>query len=191
MQYHNSKSIIHWLSLNKLIILMSTISFILISCHKPIHPKDQIRSIEIETGGGIKRYPVVAIRIDSLLTFKYHGGDNAKLQGYYSGTVSQGFWDTLNIKLKQINFKKLDTTPYDMLDEERVEAIFYWESHKRHITKPIVNNPDSVSDALIWIANSYKNVSLHKTKDTTAFETPFRTQPRPAKINIKFPPPAK
>jgi Domain of unknown function (DUF6438) len=163
------------------------------SCHKPVHPKDQIRSIEIATSGCLRNCPVVAVRIDSSLVFKYHGGYKAKLKGYYSGTISQGFWDTLNVKLKQINFKKLDTTPYYGLDGEQSEVIFYWESHKKHISKSIDDTPDEVSNVLTWVLNSYKHIPLYKTKDTIGFESRFINirPPLLKKDSVKFPPPAQ
>jgi hypothetical protein len=67
----------------------------------------------------------VGLIIDSTLNMQYYGGYKAALQGYYYGKVTPGFWDTLNIQLRQINFKKLDTAYRSLpIDGEPLEAIF-------------------------------------------------------------------
>lgn len=172
---------------------MSIISCTLMACHKLGHPKGQINRIEIATSGCLRGCPVVGICIDSSLTLRYYGGHKAKLQGFYTGTVTQGFWDTLNMKLKHINFKNLDTTEYLPLDGEDAEVIFYWNKQKRHIFKSIDDDPDSISHVVIWIANSYKRVELHKLKDSVSFETTFQfvRPPKPKIDQVMFPPPKK
>ena len=174
-------------------MLLAACICVWISCRLPGKPKDQIKSIEIATDGCLAGCPVIAIRIDSSLTLKYHGGFNAVPKGFYSGVVTQGFWDTLNVKLKQINFKKLDTAQYYSIDGEVAEAIFYWDSHKRHIFKSIYENPDSVSSVLIWIINSYKHIDPHKLKDSVKFETTYQNMQPPILIedHVLFPPPKK
>jgi hypothetical protein len=168
-------------------------SFILSACLKTIRPKDQIQRIEIATSGCLKGCPVIGIQIDSLLTFRYYGGYKAKLQGFYSGVVTQGFWDTLNFKLKQINFKQLDTAQYYGIDGEVAEVIFYWGDQKRHIYKPIDGDPDAVSHTLKWVINSYNQVDLHPLKDNIKFETSYQNMKPPIFENdqVKFPPPSK
>jgi len=167
--------------------------FLFTACNRPASTKYEINKIEIATGGCLRGCPVVGEIIDSTLTFKYYGGYKAKLQGYYEGKVSQGFWDTLNLKIKQISFKKLDTSKYMEVDGEAAEAIFYWNNHKRHVFKSIYNDPDAVSHVLIWIINSYKTIELHKLKDSVSFETgyQFMLPPRPKSDQVKFPPPKK
>jgi len=177
----------------KLIFLSLIGSCFLVACHKPVKRKNQINKIEIATGGCLRGCPAIGIRIDSSLTYIYYGGWKAKLQGYYAGTVTQGFWDTLNMKLKHINFKNLDTSKYLPIDGEPAEVIFYWNKQKRHIFKSIDDDPDSVSHTLIWIANSYKHVELHKLQDSVRFETNyhFMRPPKPKIDQVKFPPPMK
>jgi len=167
--------------------------FILMGCHHPPVPGRQIKSIEIATAGGLSVNPVVAIQIDSSLTLRYYGGRNAKPAGYYTGVVTQGFWDTLNIKLKKIDFKKLDTAQFYGMDEQVAEVAFYWGNHKRHIFKAIDGEPDSVSNTLKWIANSYKQVTLHHLKDSFKFETPFQALNLPIRKyeQVKLPPAGK
>jgi hypothetical protein len=177
----------------RLIFLLLIGGCLLDACHKPISKKNEINKIEIATGGCLRRCPVIGIIIDSTLSLKYYGGYKAKLQGYYSGIVTQGFWDTLNMKLKHINFKKLDTTDYLPLDGEDAEVIFYWNKQKRHIFKSIDDDPDSISHVLIWIANSYKHIELHKLENSVHFETTYQfiQPPKPKLDQIRFPPPKK
>jgi hypothetical protein len=183
MKYHSSKP-------RKSIALLSIICLALAACHKPGKTDNQINKIEIATGGGLKKAGFIAIQIDSTLTFNYYGGYNAKLKDYYSGKISPAFWDTLNLKLKAINFKKLDTTQYLGMDGQMAEVIFYWNNQKRHITSPIDEGDDSVSRALSWIANSYQHIELHKLRDTIKFGTTYQhLKPLIAiKGTVKFPP---
>jgi len=166
------------------------------ACRNPAKRKDQINRIDIADGGCMKGCPAIGISIDTSLTLKYYGGYKAKLQGYYEGKITQGLWDTLNLKLTHINYKKLDTATYYGMDGETAEVIFYWNKQKRHITREIYEDPDSVSHVLIWIVNSYKQVKLHKLTDTVKLETKYQFMmpprpPRPKLDQVKFPPPRK
>lgn len=184
-------------ALIKLLKLVKIICFMLFgvclfaACNSPVAKKYEINKIEIATGGCLRGCPVIGEIIDSSLAFTYYGGYKAKFQGYYEGKVTQAFWDTLNLKLKQINFKKLDTSATLPLDGESAEVVFYWGNHKRHVFKSIYDDPDSVSHLLIWIVNSYKRMELHKLSGIVLFETTFQfmTPPKPKRDNVKFPPP--
>jgi len=166
---------------------------VLISCYHPKKRTDQISKIEIATSDCLKGCPVIGISIDSTLTFKYYGGYNAKLQGYYSGFVTQGFWDTLNTKLEQIKFKGLETNNFGELDGHSAEVVVYWNKQKRHFMRSIYEDPDSISHILIWIADSYKHIQLQKLKDSVKFETTyqFMMPPKPKLDPVRFPPPKK
>jgi hypothetical protein len=181
---------------------MKFIQFLLIccclfaACRNPTKRKDQIKRIDIADGGCMKGCPAVGISIDSSLTLKYYGGYKAKFQGYYAGKVTQGFWDSLNTKLEQIRFKKLDTSSFAELDGQSAEVAVYWNKQKRHFIRSIYEDPDSVSHVLIWIINSYKQVKLHKLTDTVKFETRYQfimppQPPKPKLDQVKFPPPKK
>jgi hypothetical protein len=181
--------------------LMKPISIILIcgcmlaACHRPLKRKDQINRIEIADGGCMTGCPVFGIRIDSTLALKYYGGYKAKLRGYYSGRVTQGFWDTLNTKLEQIKFKGLETNNFGELDGHSAEIVVYWNKQKRHFMRSIYEDPDSISHILIWIADSYKHIQLKKSNDTLKFETTYQfmmpPSPKSKLDQVKFPPPKK
>jgi hypothetical protein len=163
----------------------------LTACQKPVGKKEEIGKIEIATTGCLRGCPIVGLQIDSSFKLVYYGGYKSKLQGYYEGKITQDIWDTLNFKLKHINYRKIDTSEYLEIDGENAEAIFYWNKQKRHIYRSIYENPDSISDALIWIINCCKRVKLQKSKDSIKFETTYQNIKPPimAKYPIQFPPP--
>ena len=164
---------------------------LLAACGRSAGNKDDNSKIEIAPGGCLRSCPVVGIKIDSSLKLVYYGGYKAKLQGYYEGKIAQDVWDTLNSKLKHINYRKIDTAEYLSIDGENAEAIFYWGDQKRHIYRSIYENPDSISDALIWIINCYKRAGLQESKYSVKFETKYQNMKPPILINdtVKFPPP--
>jgi len=166
---------------------------ILAACQKSVRKNDEISKVEVATSGCLRRCPVVGVQIDSSLKLVYNGGYKSKLQGYYDGKISQDVWDTLNIKLKHINYRKIDTTEYLGIDGENAEAIFYWGKQKRHIYRSIYENSDSISDALIWIINCYKRAGLQKSKDSVKFETTYQNIKPPIMVKdpVKFPPSKK
>jgi len=165
------------------------------ACNTPTKSNNEINKIEIATGGCLRGCPVVGLIIDSTLNMHYYGGYKAKLKGYYYGKVTLAFWDTLNIKLKQINFKKLDTSRISWIDGENAETIFYWGTKKRHVFKSIDGNTDAAATVFTWIINSYKRVELQKLNNTVKFETTFQYMqpptPRSPADQALFPPPKK
>jgi len=176
-------------------ILFIYVAIILFACNKPHNSNNVINKIEIATGGCLRNCPVVGLIIDSTLNMQYYGGYKATLQGYYHGTVTPGYWDTLNIKLKQINFKTLDTINGLPLDGESAEAIFYWGANKRHVFVPIDSNTAPAAGVFTWIMNSYKRTDLQKMGNNAQFETTFQfikppSPPLPAD-RVLFPPPKK
>jgi hypothetical protein len=170
------------------------ILLLLTSCHKTCAKKDFITKIEVAKGGCLRGCPITAISIDSTLTYNYFGGYKAKLQGYYTGKVTQGYWDTLNAKLKQVDFKKIDSDArYLPLDGEPGEVICYVGSSKKHFFISIYEDDttDYKSQLFREIAYSYNHVSLYKMKDSSKFDVIFQhiIPPRPKLDQIKFPPP--
>jgi len=163
------------------------------ACHKAHEQNNEISKIEIATSGCLRGCPVVGVQIDSSLKLVYYGGYKSKLQGYYEGKITQGIWDTLNFKLKHINCRKIDTSEIFTIDGENAEAVFYWNKQKRHIYRSIYENPDSISDALIWIINCYKRVGLQKSNDSVRFETTYQNMKPPtlSKHQVVFPPSKK
>lgn len=168
---------------------------ILLGCNKLSPNKNPITKIEIATGGCMRmdQCPAFGLIIDSSLAFKYYGGYKSKLQGYYEGSISQEFWDTLNMKLEKIHYEKLSQKNELVLDAEQAESIIYSHQKKTHIFKVIEGETDGATKVLRWILDSYQKVQLIKTKDTIHFDTTFQSMrpPVPKMEQVKFPPPEK
>ena len=179
-------------SLSFILIILLVIS--LCGCNKHRTNKNEINKIEIATGGCLRGCPVIGLIIDSALNYSYYGGEKAKLRGYFHGEITPELWDSLNLKLKKINFKEINSEELG-LDGENAEVIFYWGNNKKHLFKSIYGNHDSVSNVLIWIINSYKHIRLNKSSEQIRFNTTYQfmkaPMPRPKLDNVKFPPPGK
>lgn len=141
--------------------------------------KNEIVKVCFATGGCYGCCPFLAIEIDSSLNYKFYGGEYADTNGYFTGKVSQGFWDTLNIKFESINFKQLDTSYEHSVDDLLTETILYFDGQNKHIYGRSASLPDSVMTVFRWLMNSYKTVTLTRT---TNIEIPFETK-------IQNPPP--
>ncbi|NHA07708.1 hypothetical protein G7092_28165 [Mucilaginibacter sp. HC2] len=184
------------------LIFLLTIVF-LSSCDRHARRKNEVKKIEIATGGCFGSCQLTAISIDSSLDYKYFGGDtyfpsppdaknNEKLKGYYFAKVSPGFWDTLNIKLEEINYKKLDTSYEHSVDDESLEIFIHYGNNIKHIKAQSVSLPDSIARVFYYIINSYKTIKPKPTRDTFNFEsTTHRPIPMPDIRKVKFPPPTK
>jgi len=182
--------------------LLLLIAF-LSSCNKHAQRKNEITKIEITTGGCFGPCQSTIVSIDSSLDYKYFGGDtyfplpldaknNGKLKGYYSARISPGFWDTLNIKLDEINYKKLDTSYQHSVDDQSLEIFIHYNNNIKHIKAQSASLPDSVAHIFYYVINSYKTIKPKPTKDTFNFESETqRPIPMPNLRNVKFPPPSK
>lgn len=176
---------------------------LLSSCDKHAQRKNEITKIEIATGGCFGPCQSTIISIDSSLDYKYFGGDtyfslpadapnDGKLKGYYFARISPGFWDTLNIKLDEINYKKLDTSYQHSVDDQSLEVFIHYNNKIKHIKAQSASLPDSVAHMFYYVINSYKIIKPKPTKDTFNFESETqRPIPIPNVRNVKFPPPSK
>jgi len=124
---------------------VSIIAIVLMAaaCNKPVKSKNEIIKIEFA-----HEWPAGAISIDSSLTYHYFGGQLAKKKGYFTGKATASFWDTLNRKFEQIDFKHLDTAGNLRIDVPASELIIYWKGHKLHLRKDLYDLPDSVSNTI-------------------------------------------
>lgn len=156
---------------------------LLLSCKKPNRQANEITKVELARSVGWFN-PGAAISIDSALNYNYWGVDSNKKPGYYSGKISQKFWDTLNQKLELIKYKTLPA--HDsilLLDASYFELIVHWKNGKKRITTASASNP--LVNTLLWLNSSYKNVKLRHVKYPIKFETNLYTD-----VGI-FPPPNK
>ncbi|MDN3550697.1 DUF6438 domain-containing protein [Mucilaginibacter aquaedulcis] len=182
--------------------LLFLIAF-LSSCDKHSHRQDEISRIEIATGGCFGPCQSTIVSIDSSLDYRYFGGEtyftlpsdakiNGKLNGYYFAKITPGFWDTLNIKLDEINYKKLDTSYQHSVDDQSLEVFIHYNNKIKHIKAQSASLPENAVHMFYYVINSYKTIKPKPTKDTFNFESEIqRPIPMPDVHNVKFPPPSK
>lgn len=150
---------------------------ILISCKKPVPRYNEITSVEVARGECWGPCQYTALSIDSSLKLTYFGGPlgpgrwRKTIQGYYQGHVSREFWDTLNMKLEHIKYKKLDTVCNRAVDTQDIEIIIHYNKGTKHIKFTEASFPDSVETVFYWIDSSYRHVVLRHIKDPIKFET--------------------
>jgi len=176
----------------KLLTVIIWFALFIVACHNPKRRVNEISKIDIATGGYLGDCPSIAISIDSSLTYKYYGGSFSDKQGYYTGKVTQAFWDSLNIKLEQIKFKRLDTNFTVPMDAPETELKIHFNSQTRHIQTGLFGLPASIANVFRWLINSYHQVKLYPSKDKLQFETEAqREPPKPSIKVVKFPQPVK
>jgi hypothetical protein len=154
-------------------ILFSLTILNLLSCQsdKTIQKRNnEINRIYFATGGCFGECPVFAMEIDSTLTYKFNGIKYTNKQGFYIGKVTQEFWDTLNIKFERINFKQLDSSYEQTLDDVSTETIIYYGKNRKHIRGQEASLPENVRDVYKWLMESYKTIELKQTTDSSLFD---------------------
>jgi hypothetical protein len=159
-------------------LLIALFLLIIISCRE--HPS-KIRSNKITkmcfaTGGCFGTCPFLAIEIDSNLNYKFYGSKYAKLQGYYLGKISQGLWDTINMKFEFLQYRSLDTN-VSSVDDMSFQSIIHFGKYIKKIEHKELELPKDVRENFIWLMNSYKNLDLIKQTDTILFETEIQNGP--------------
>ena len=170
-------------------IFTISILTLFIGCDNNNNRQDnEINRIVFATGGCYGTCPIQSIDIDSTLTFKYHGVKYTDKKGFYTGVVTNGFWDTLNIKLESINYKQLDTAYDHSVDDLSTEIFIYYKGKVKHIYGQSASLPDSVMSVYDWLLKSIRTLDLKTTQDSLIFPTIIE-KPLPMPENIKFVPP--
>jgi hypothetical protein len=168
----------------------------LISCKKPVRQNNEITKVELARSGAWSNQGSV-ISIDSSLKYRYYGLLNGnglrQKRKYYEGKISEGFWDTLNNKFKQINYKTIDTDERGPIIEDAhlFELIIHWRTNVTRIVRVDTDGNYPVIKTLLWLNNSYKKVKLKQVDSSFQFETIAQDPPHPNPIQIRFPPPIK
>jgi hypothetical protein len=158
------------------IILVVTINACNEGRQKISKRNNEIQKVSFATGGCYGTCPFLAIEIDSTLTYKFFGGRYADKEGYYTGAVTQIFWDSLNIRLGKVNFKHLDTLYKSTFDDMSIECYLNFGQTRKSIGGQEMSMPDSLREVFYWIMNSYKNLNLSKV-DTLIFDTKIQFGP--------------
>ena len=116
--------------------------------------------------------PSQAIEIDRSLSVKYYGIGNTNKVGFYTGKVSETFWDLLNIKIEESQFKTIDSISYNHPDNMPTEVfIYYGNNEVKHIYGFLSGLPHDLNIAYSWLISSIQKMDLNQTKDSIYFLT--------------------
>ena len=122
---------------NRLIpILISLLPLVLACTMQPSKRDNKINKITFATGGECWEggCPYFAFFVDSSLNYNYFGGKGAKLKGYYKGKITQGLWDTINIRFENLDKDPLTNDHGRMAHPSpAVELFIYKENEVLHI----------------------------------------------------------
>lgn len=156
---------------------MFLVALSLFAC-KQEKPKkaDEISRINFATGGCFGRCPVMAVEMDSSLNFRFYGYEYTKLKGYYTGKISQSFWDSLTTKFEKIDFKQLDSTYEQSVDDLATELIIYYNGQRKHIYGQSMSLPAKLMKLYDWIMDNDTTLHLIKNIDTGNISKWFTTR---------------
>lgn len=163
---------------------------LLFSCGNGKHKRpNEIKRVVFASGGCFGQCPIQAFEIDSTLIVKYYGVEYTDHIGYFTGNISTGFWDTLNIKLENINYKQLDSSYEHSVDDLSTEIYIYYNNKVKHIHGQSASLPDSVMMVYEWLMTEIKQIKMQPSKESFEFPT-IVEKPLPVITeNIKFTPP--
>lgn len=175
----------------KLITILSILT-LFISCDNNKHGRqNEIKRVVFATGGCYGHCPIQAIEIDSSLKFKYHGVEYTDSIGFFVGNITNDFWDTLNFKFENINYKQLDSSYEHSVDDLSTEIYIYYNNKVKHIHGQSASLPDSVMTVYLWLMKEIKLLKMQPINDSLTFPTivekPLPMPPMPK--NFKFVPP--
>lgn len=155
------------------------------NCDNKSHIRDnEINRIAFATGGCFGTCPIQYIEIDNTLNFKYHGIQFTEKKGFYIGVVTQGFWDTLNMKFESIHYKQLNEVYDNSVDDLSTEIFIYYNDKVKHIKGQFSSLPDNVMSVYNWLLKSIKTFDFKPTQDSLVIST-LLEKPKPP------PPPPK
>jgi hypothetical protein len=175
----------------RFILLYYLLIFSVISCNNnqsPYHRHNNIKQIFFATGGCYGPCPYFAIEIDSSLSYNFQGNKYAEKSGTFKGRISQGFWDTLNIKFENAQFEGLDTLYNQSVDDLSTEVIIYYGNKRKRILGQSMILPPKLMEAYNWLLLSYKKIDL-KPVFQTVIQNPL--PPQPLKNELRVIPPKK
>lgn len=152
----------------------------LFSCsNKPTARSNELERIVLATGGCYGTCPIMAMEVDSSLSYKFYGLEYTDSVGYYAGKVPRLFWDSVNVMFENINYRQLDTSYQHSVDDLSIEAVLYFDNQQKHIHAQSHSLPDSVRQVFYWLMDSYKTLTL--AKDSSGGDS--------LKLRIPIPPP--
>lgn len=137
--------------------------------------QNKITKLSFATGGCLGECPFMALEIDSTLDFKFYGGKYSKLQGFYSGKISQSIWDSINIKFEPLQNRNLDNG-IRTLDDMAIQNIIHFGKTIKNISAQEMELPEDVRNDYHWLMEVYKKGDLTKMTDTIHFETSLQNE---------------
>jgi len=172
----------------KPLALLLVIATILLACNKPKPRHNPISKVQIYTGPCFGDCPVQTVSIDSTLAVNYWGDRNTKYHGFFTATIPQALWDSVNFKLEQIHYKNLKAFyPETYTDGPDYYVLIEHGCVKTYIDASVSGLPDNVYHVFTSILNTYKSVKLTPVKDSIKFDT-FKRQRVIDVKSIRFPP---
>ena len=111
----------------------------------------------------------LSIEIDSSLTYKYYGGLYSDKSGFYTGKISLGLWDSINIGFEKVDFKHLDSSYQRSIDDLATQTIIFYSNGRKIINAQSASLPRSVDSLLDWTMYSYRRVNLVRSRDSLTF----------------------
>jgi hypothetical protein len=153
----------------------------ILACNKSSKSEGEISKIEIVTGRCFGPCQSTVVSIDSTLAYKYYGGgvsmvfrndtsNKRKLKGYYSAKISQAYWDELKTKFEDIDYKQLDTSYQNSIDDQSLEVFIHYGNKLKHITARSASLPEDAAKVFYYVINSYKTIKPKPSRDTFSFE---------------------
>lgn len=146
-------------------------------------PASALSRVSFAVGGCYDSCNFQAIRVDSHLTYQYYGQDTlewygrtrAPLQGYYTGRVTQAFWDTLVAKIERARLAE-DAPLYPDWRESYdggldVEWVLSAPKGQVRLRGQRGRASAAVSELEAWLSASYQQAKLHPSPDSLLFET--------------------
>ena len=161
------------------LIILISLWFTFTACRQnKIQPKrnNEISKVCLATGGCYGKCPFMAIEIDSSLNYRFLGVKYAKREGLYVGEVTQGFWDTLNMKFESVNYKQLDTMYEHSIDDLSTELIIHYNNKRKRVIGQSISLPDSLRKIYRLLMNTYTRFELNKSTDTIDIKFETRIQ---------------
>jgi hypothetical protein len=172
-------------------VLILAVGAILSCClaDKNQKKRNNINRVVLATGGCYGNCPIQVIDLDSTLTVRFQGIKYSDNLGFYTGKITQQFWDTLNAKFESIHYTQLDSLYQQSVDDLSTEVIVFYKGNKlKRIVGQSTSLPDSVMTVYQWLMLSIEKFDLRETQDSLIFPTRIE-KPIPEQVLIKFIPP--
>ncbi|WP_462266825.1 hypothetical protein [Mucilaginibacter sp.] len=171
------------------LLILTTVSFLVISCKQVEPVKSQISKVELATNGEGK-LPRRAISIDSTLLLKFYTdtlyttSTNPVYPRYYEGKVTQTVWDSLTQKLAQVHYNRLnavDSAELRINDVIGVELFVNEKGKSKRIERGLSMQGTPLNNLIGWILKLPRQVqlretSIHEYADTVHFSTTFQNK---------------